>query len=81
MLTDIVRYMVCRKELFTYIHYAYGFDSLPESRRAATHDLALADQFSVELGSVKREVDVEVNAVEGSLGSVHALKVFLEILP
>jgi hypothetical protein len=54
--------------------------SLPEPCRAAAHDLALANELGVELGTVKREVDVEVYAVEGALGSVHALKVLLEVL-
>jgi hypothetical protein len=53
---------------------------LPEPCRAAAHDLALANELGVELRPVKREVDVEVNAVEGALGSVHALKVLLEVL-
>jgi hypothetical protein len=52
---------------------------LPEPRRAATHDLALAHELSVELGPVERKVNVEVDAVEGSLRGVHALKVLLEV--
>jgi hypothetical protein len=54
--------------------------SLPEPCSAAAHDLALANELSVKFGTVKREVDVEVHAVEGALGSVHALKVLLEVL-
>ena len=54
---------------------------LSEPRCAATHDLALADKLGVELGSVEREVDVEVYAVEGALWGVHALEVFFEVLP
>ena len=50
-------------------------------RRATTHDLALADELGVELGSVEREVDVKVYAIEGALRGVHALKVLFEILP
>ena len=53
---------------------------LSESRCAAAHDLALAHQLGVELGAVEREVDVEVDAVEGALWGVHALEVLLEVL-
>ena len=52
-----------------------------EPGRAASHDLALTDQFSVELGPVKSEVDIKVNAVKGSLRGIHALKVLFEVLP
>ena len=51
-----------------------------EAGRAATHDLALAHELGVELGAVESEVDVEVDAVKGTLGSVHALEVFFEVL-
>ena len=54
---------------------------LSEPRRATTHDLALADKLGVELGSVEREVDVEVYAVEGALWGVHTLEVLFEVLP
>lgn len=53
---------------------------LSESRCAAAHDFALAYQLGVELGAVEREVDVEVDAVEGALWGVHALEVLLEVL-
>lgn len=53
---------------------------LPEPCRAAAHDLALAHELGVELGTVEREVDVKVHAVEGALWSVHALKVLFEVL-
>ena len=56
------------------------FAFLPESSRAATHDLALADELGVELGAVEGEVDIEVDAVESALRRVHALEVFLEVL-
>lgn len=53
---------------------------LSESRRATTHDLALANQLSIEFGTVEREIDVEINSVECALRCVHALEVFLQIL-
>jgi hypothetical protein len=40
----------------------------------------LADQLSVEFGTVESEVNVKVDAVEGALRCVHALEVFLEVL-
>ena len=55
-------------------------DLLSETRSAATHDLPLADEFGTELGPVQRQVDIEVDSVEGSLGGVHALEVLLEVL-
>jgi hypothetical protein len=55
------------------------FPKLPEPRRAAAHDLALTNKLGVEFRSVERKVDVEVDAVEGALGRVHALKVFFEV--
>ncbi len=54
--------------------------ALPEPRAAATHNLALAHQLGAELGAVQRQVDVEVDAVEGALLRVHALKVLLQVL-
>ena len=54
--------------------------SSPEPRTAAAHNLALANQFGAEFRSVECEIDVEVDAVEGTLWRVHALKVLLEIL-
>ena len=53
---------------------------LSEPCRAAAHDLALAHELGVELRTIKREVDVEVHAVEGALWGVHALEVLLEVL-
>lgn len=53
---------------------------LSEASRAAAHDFALADELGVELGTVEREVDVEVYTVEGTLGRVHALEVLFEVL-
>jgi hypothetical protein len=52
-----------------------------ESGRAPSHDLALAHQLCVELGPVEGEVDIEVDAVEGALRSIHPLKVLLEVFP
>jgi hypothetical protein len=54
---------------------------LPEASRATTHNLTLAYQLSIELGSIKREVDVKVDAVKGTLWGIHALKVLFEVLP
>jgi hypothetical protein len=54
---------------------------LPKPRCATAHDFALADKFGIELRSVECEVDVEVDAVKGTLGRVHAFKVFFEVLP
>ena len=53
---------------------------LSEPGRATAHDFALADELGVEFRAVEGEVDVEVDAVEGSLRRVHALEVFLEVL-
>jgi len=53
--------------------------NLPKPGRAATHDLALADELGVELGAVEREVYVKVDAVKSALRGVHALKVLFEI--
>ena len=53
---------------------------LSESRPAAAHYLALADEFGTEFRTIQGEVDVEVNAVECSLWGVHPLKVLLQIL-
>jgi hypothetical protein len=52
-----------------------------ESRCAATHHFTLANQFCVEFGSVKGEVDVEIHTIECSLRGIHSFKVLLEILP
>ena len=40
----------------------------------------MTDQFCVELAPVEGEVDVEVDAIESAVRSVHPLKVFFEIL-
>ena len=40
----------------------------------------MTDKLGIELAAVESEVDVEVDAVEGSLGGIHALEVLLEIL-
>jgi hypothetical protein len=55
------------------------FYFLPKSRSAATHDFALTDKLGVEFRAVEREVNVEVDAVEGALGRVHAFKVLFEV--
>jgi len=53
---------------------------LSEASGAAAHDFALTHQLSVELRTIKCEVDVEVDAVKGTLRCVHALKVLLKVL-
>jgi hypothetical protein len=55
-------------------------NQLPEPSRATTHDFALAYQLGVELRTVKRKVDVKVNAVESTLGRVHAFEVLFKVL-
>nr|POF23996.1 hypothetical protein CFP56_54932 [Quercus suber] len=54
---------------------------LSESCGATTHDLTLTYQLGVELGSIQRQINVKVHAIEGSLGSVHPLEILLEVLP
>jgi hypothetical protein len=68
----------CRVD-FVLIHF-FVLPTSSEAGRAATHDFALADQLSVELRTVESEIDVEVDAVEGTLRCVHALEVLLEVL-
>ena len=55
--------------------------SLPEPRTTSAHDLALADKLRIELTPIEREIDIEVNTVEGPLRRVHPLKVLLQVLP
>jgi hypothetical protein len=55
-------------------------ECLPESRGTPAHDFALAHKFGIELGSVEREVNIEVNTIECALRRVHALKVLFKIL-
>ena len=57
-----------------------GDGCLSESGGAATHDLALANELGVEFGTVEGQVDVEVDAVEGSLRRVHAFEILFEVL-
>ena len=40
----------------------------------------MADELGVELGAVECEVDIEVDAIECALWSVHALEVLFEVL-
>ena len=54
--------------------------SLSEPGGTTAHDLALADQLSVEFRAIQRKVDIEVDSVEGSLRRIHALKVLFEVL-
>jgi hypothetical protein len=58
----------------------FARNRLPEARSTSAHDLTLAHEFGVELGSVKREIDVKVNTVKCALRRVHTLEVFFEIL-
>lgn len=55
--------------------------TLSEPCGAAAHDLALAHQLGVELGTIQSEINVEVDAVEGALRGIHALKILLKVLP
>jgi hypothetical protein len=65
--------------LFTRLCFARTH--LPEPSRAATHDFALANELGVEFRTVESKVDVKVDAVKCALWSVHAFKVFFEVLP
>lgn len=55
-------------------------NGLPELRRTPAHDLALAHQLGIELATVERQVDVEIDTVKCAIRSVHALKVLLKVL-
>lgn len=54
--------------------------SLSKPGTASAHDLALANQFRIKLGSIERQINVKVHAVECSLRCIHAFEVFFEIL-
>ena len=45
------------------------------------HDLSLADKLSIELTTIKREVNVKVYPVKGTMGGIHAFEVRFEVLP
>jgi hypothetical protein len=53
---------------------------LSEARSTSTHDLALTHELGVELGTIKREVNVKINAVKCTLGRVHAFEVLFQVL-
>lgn len=53
---------------------------LAETSTAAAHDLTLANKLGAKLGSIKGQVDIEVDTVKGALWSVHSLKVLLQVL-
>ena len=53
---------------------------LPELGAASTHNFSLANQLGAEFTSVKSEVYIEVDPVEGSLRRIHALEIRLQIL-
>jgi hypothetical protein len=53
---------------------------LPEASRATTHNLTLTYQLGIELGPIKRKVNVKVDAVKGTLWGIHAFKVLLKVL-
>ena len=65
---------------------AYSFSVSANIRRsseassAAAHNLSLAYKLGTELGAIQRKVDVEVDAVEGALRSIHSLEILLEVL-
>jgi hypothetical protein len=45
-----------------------------------TNDFTLENDFSAQLRAIQGKVDVEVDAVEGTLWGVHTLKIFLKVL-
>jgi hypothetical protein len=53
---------------------------LSKASRATTNGFTLANDFSTQLRAIQGKVDVEVDAVEGTLWGVHTLKIFLKIL-
>jgi len=53
---------------------------LSEACCAPSHDLTLAHQLGIELGSIKCEVDIKVNTVERALWRIHAFKVLFQVL-
>jgi hypothetical protein len=55
--------------------------SSPKPRSTSPHHLPLAHQLGVELAPIKREIDIEVNAVESALRRIHPLKILFEVLP
>lgn len=61
------------------VFFATRRSRLPEPSPAATHYLTLAYQLGAELGTVQREINVEVHTVESTLGGVHAFEVLLEV--
>lgn len=69
-----------KPEIQKYSAPAQSHARLPETRTATAHDLALADKLSAELGTVKSQVDIEVDTVKCALGCVHPLKVLLQVL-
>lgn len=56
------------------------FATSSEFGSAPAHNLTLANQFSIELTAIEREVDIKVHAVEGALGRVHPLEILFQIL-
>lgn len=54
---------------------------LSKSGTATAHNFTLADQLGTELGAIKSEVNIKVDSVESSLWRIHALEIFLQILP
>ena len=56
-------------------------NALSETSRAASHDLTLAYELSVELTAIECQVNIEVDAVKGALRGVHPLEILLQVLP
>lgn len=54
--------------------------SLSEPGTTSAHDLALANQFCIEFGSIEGQINIEVHTVECSLRCIHAFEILFEIL-
>jgi hypothetical protein len=50
---------------------------LYEPRSAPAHDIPLTYQLRIKLAAVKRQVDVEIHTVEGTLRRVHPFEILL----
>ena len=61
------------------LHIAQSIAS-PEPSGTPAHDLALANELGIEFATVKGEVDVKVDTIEGALWSIHTLEIFFQVL-
>ena len=71
---------ICNSSVFIPISNAFPCHILSESCPTPSHNLALAYQLSTELGAVQRQVNVEVDPIEGALWCVHTLEVLFQVL-